>query len=154
VMAKKITRELFLSFPYIVLVQDKVLFTQIPASSSSLLLSWWRGVCPVGEVVQVIPIWRVRAVNVVVPVADPELLVEAGVVAAHVGDPPPVLVAHVEDHTVKLEVSIEPDWSVSAVEGEGDIGHIRPPTLDVVPLLLLHLFLSLDQNSEGKNADG
>ena len=54
-MAKKITRELFLSFPYIVLVQDKVLFTQIPASSSSLLLSWWRGVCPVGEVVQVIP---------------------------------------------------------------------------------------------------
>ena len=32
-------------------------------------------------------------------------------------------------HTVKLEVSIEPDWSVSAVEGEGDIGYIRPPTL-------------------------
>ena len=54
-MATKITRELFLSFPYIVLVQDKVLFTQIPASSSPLLLSWWWGVCPVGEVVQVIP---------------------------------------------------------------------------------------------------
>ena len=32
-------------------------------------------------------------------------------------------------HTVKLEVSIEPDWAVSAVEGEGDIRHIRPPTL-------------------------
>ena len=32
-------------------------------------------------------------------------------------------------HTVKLEVSIEADRSVSAVEGEGDIGHIRPPPL-------------------------
>ena len=68
-MAKKITRELFLSFPYIVLVQDKVLFTQIPASSSSLLLSWWRGVCPVGEVVQVIPATFVET-NPVTRVSD------------------------------------------------------------------------------------
>jgi len=122
----RVVRELF---PYIVLVQDKVLFTsKVSASSSPLLFrGWW--VRPVGQVVQVIPIRRVWTVNVVVPVADPELLVEAGVVAAHVGDPPPVLVAHVEDHTVKLEVSIEPDWAVSAVEGEGDIRHIRPPTL-------------------------
>ena len=43
------------------------------------------------------PIRRVGTVDVVVPVADPELLVEAGVVAAHVRDPPTVLVAHVED---------------------------------------------------------
>ena len=43
------------------------------------------------------PIRRVGTVNVVVPVADPELLVEAGVVAAHVRDPPTVLVTHVED---------------------------------------------------------
>jgi len=128
VMAKKIARELFLSFPYIVLVQDKVLFTQIPASPSPLLFSWWRRVCPVGEVVQVIPIWRVWAVDVVVPVADPELLVEAGVVAAHVRDPPTVLVAHVEDHAVELEVSVEADGTVGAVEGERDVGHICPPT--------------------------
>ena len=46
---------------------------------------------------QISPVWGGGAVHVVVPVADPELLVEAGVVAAHVGDPPPVLVAHVED---------------------------------------------------------
>ena len=32
-------------------------------------------------------------------------------------------------HTVKLEVSIESDRSVSAVECEGNIGHIRPTTL-------------------------
>lgn len=121
-------------FPDIVLVQDKVLFTQVPASPPPLLFDrWW--VCPVGQVVQVIPIWGVWAVNVVVPVADPELLVEAGVVAAHVRDPPPVLVAHVEDHTVELEVSIEPDRSVSAVEGEGDIRHVRPPPLLKVFLL-------------------
>jgi len=123
------TKVFELSFPDIVLVQDKLLFTQVPAPGSSPLLyhRWW--VCPVGQVVQVIPIWGVWAIDVVIPVADPELLVEAGVVAAHVGDPPSVLVAHVEDHTVELEVSIEPDRSVSAVEGEGDIGHICPPTL-------------------------
>jgi len=123
------TKVFELSFPDIVLVQDKLLFTQVPAPGSSPLLyhRWWVG--PVGQVVQVIPIWGVWAVDVVIPVADPELLVEAGVVAAHVGNPPPVLVAHVENHTVELEVSIEPDRSVSAVEGEGDIGHICPPTL-------------------------
>ena len=43
------------------------------------------------------PIRRVGTVDVVVPVADPELLVEAGVVAAHVGNPSPILVAHVEN---------------------------------------------------------
>ena len=32
-------------------------------------------------------------------------------------------------HAVKLEVSIESDRSVSAVECEGNIGHIRPTTL-------------------------
>ena len=41
-------------FPDIVLVQDKVLFTQVPASPPPLLFDrWW--VCPVGQVVQVIP---------------------------------------------------------------------------------------------------
>ena len=48
------------------------------------------------------PIRRVGTVDVVVPVADPELLVEAGVVAAHVRDPPTVLVAHVEDLKKKM----------------------------------------------------
>ena len=43
------------------------------------------------------PIRRVGTVDVVVPVADPELLVEAGVVATHIRDPPTVLVTHVED---------------------------------------------------------
>ena len=38
-------------------------------------------------------------------------------------------------HTVELEVGIEPDRSVSAVEGEGDIRHVRPPPLLKVFLL-------------------
>ena len=48
----RVVRELF---PYIVLVQDKVLFTsKVSASSSPLLFrGWW--VRPVGQVVQVIP---------------------------------------------------------------------------------------------------
>ena len=45
-------------------------------------------------------------------------------------------------HTVELEVGIEPDRSVSAVEGEGDIGHICPPTLlKSVKLLYCLLFV-------------
>ena len=100
-----------------VVLVDKEVFVsvQVPASTPSLLLGRGR-VGSVGQVVQVVPatrpwknrcksrcemgnwpIRRVGTVDVVVPVADPELLVEAGVVAAHVGDPPPVLVAHVED---------------------------------------------------------
>ena len=43
------------------------------------------------------PVGGVGTVHVVVPVTDAELLVEAGVVPAHVGDPPAILVTHVED---------------------------------------------------------
>ena len=46
-------------------------------------------------------------------------------------------------HAVELEVGIEPDRSVSAVEGEGDIGHIRPPAfLKWFLLYSQQLFLS------------
>ena len=104
------------SLPDVVLVDKEVFVSvQVPASTPSLLLGRGR-VGSVGQVVQVVPasmLWknrcksrcemgnwpirRVGTVDVVVPVADPELLVEAGVVAAHVRDPPTVLVAHVED---------------------------------------------------------
>ena len=43
------------------------------------------------------PVGGVGTVHVVVPVTDPELLVEAGVVSTHVGDPTTILVTHVED---------------------------------------------------------
>ena len=110
-------RETFqVSLPDVVLVDKEVFVSvQVPASTPSLLLGRGR-VGSVGQVVQVVPatrpwknicrsrtevgnrpIRRVGTVDVVVPVADPELLVEAGVVAAHVRDPPTVLVAHVED---------------------------------------------------------
>ena len=110
-------RETFqVSLPDVVLVDKEVFVSvQVPASTPSLLLRRGR-VGSVGQVVQVVPatmpwknicrsrtevgnrpIRRVGTVDVVVPVADPELLVEAGVVAAHIRDPPTVLVAHVED---------------------------------------------------------
>ena len=90
-------------------------------------------VCSVGEVVEVIPghkadITRLRparlhgspvgrggAVHVVVPVADAELLVEAGLVCAHVGDPAAVLVTHVEYLHRRR----------SAVAGPGPLGTAR-----------------------------
>ena len=110
-------RETFqVSLPDVVLVDKEVFVSvQVLASTPSLLLGRGR-VGSVGQVVQVVPatrpwknicrsrtevanrpIRRVGTVDVVVPVADPELLVEAGVVAAHIRDPPTVLVAHVED---------------------------------------------------------
>ena len=72
-------------------------------------------VSSVGEVVQIIPDTRLSqldqhhgtdnilpvrrggAVHVIIPVADPKLLVEAGLVGAHVGNPSAVLVTHVEN---------------------------------------------------------
>jgi len=86
-------------------------------------------VCSVGEVVEVIPVGRGGAVHVVVPVADAELLVEAGLVGAHVGDPAAVLVTHVEYHAVVLHVGVEADGPVRAVEVEGDVGEVCPALL-------------------------
>ena len=45
---------------------------------------------------QISPVWGGGAVHVVVPVADPELLVEAGLVGTHVGNTATILVTHVE----------------------------------------------------------
>lgn len=42
------------------------------------------------------PVWGGGAVHVVIPVADSEFLVEARLVAAHVGNPATVLITHVE----------------------------------------------------------
>ena len=72
-------------------------FCRSGRSSSTCNKAIWKNRCRSRSEVGNWPIRRVGTVDVVVPVADPELLVEAGVVAAHVRDPPTVLVAHVED---------------------------------------------------------
>ena len=72
------------------------------------------------------PVLGIGTVKVVLPVADAELLVEGGVVGAHVGDPAAVLIAHVEQLTVELLVSVEAHCTVRAVEGEGHIGELLP----------------------------
>jgi hypothetical protein len=59
-----------------------------------------------------IPLRRLAAVEVVLPVADSELLVEAGVVGADVRDASPVLITHVEDLTVVLGIGVETDGAV------------------------------------------
>jgi len=83
----------------------------------------------VGEVVEIIPVGRGGAVHVIVPVADSKLLVEAGLVGAHVGNPAAVLVTHVENHAVKFQISVESDRSVCAVKIESDIGKVGPSLL-------------------------
>lgn len=81
----------------------------------------------VGQLVEVEPVLGLRAVEVVLPVADAELLVEGGVVGAHVGDAAAVLVTHVEELAVELLVGVEAHGPVRAVEREGDIGEFLPP---------------------------
>jgi hypothetical protein len=73
-----------------------------------------------------LPVGRIIAIEVVVPVADPEFLVEAGLVAANVGNPAAFLVAHVENMAVVLNVGIEADRSVRAVKGEGHVRELFP----------------------------
>jgi hypothetical protein len=116
-----------LLLPDVVLIHHELLLG-VPAPPPPLTRRG-RGVSAVGEVIQVEPIRGVGAVHIIVPVTDSELLVEAGVVAAHVGDPATILVTHVEDHAVELQVSVEADGAVGAVEGEGDVGHVRPAPL-------------------------
>lgn len=69
----------------------------------------------------------VVAVNIVVPVTDAVLLVEAGLVSADVGDTAAVLVAHVEDVAVVLHVSVETDRLVRAVKRERHVRELLPP---------------------------
>ena len=72
------------------------------------------------------PVLCLVAVEVVLPVADAVLLVEGGVVGAHVRDAATVLVAHVEQLAVKFLVSVEADRSVGAVECKRDVGELFP----------------------------
>ena len=58
-----------------------------------------------------LPVGRGGAVNVIIPVADSKLLVEAGLISAHVGNPPAVLVTHVE----YLAIWNSQYWSPSAL---------------------------------------
>ena len=45
----------------------------------------------------ILPVWRRGTVYVIIPVADSELLIEAGLVGAHIGNPAAILVTHVEN---------------------------------------------------------
>jgi len=89
-------------------------------------LGW---VSSVGEVVEIIPVRRGGTVHVIIPVADSKLLVEAGLVGAHVGNPAAILVTHVENHAVKFQISVKSDRSVCAVKIESDIGKVGPSLL-------------------------
>lgn len=67
------------------------------------------------------PFWRLRAVKIILPIAYPVLLVEAGVVSAHVGYPRALLVAHMENLAVVLHISVKTHSSVATVERERQI---------------------------------
>lgn len=80
----------------------------------------------VSQFVQVEPVLRFAAIEVIIPVADPELLVESGVIGTHVGDTTSIFIAHVEKLAVKFLVRVEAHGPVGAVEGEGDIWELLP----------------------------
>lgn len=73
-----------------------------------------------------LPVGGILAVEIVVPVADPEFLVEAGLVGANVWNPAAFLVAHVENMAVVLNIGVEADRLVRAVKGEGHVWELFP----------------------------
>lgn len=85
------------------------------------------------------PILCVVAVEIVLPVAHPVLLVKTGVVCADIGDSSAILVAHVEDLTMVLGVSVKSNGSVAAVEAKGYVGKVLPPLGSVQDLVGIFL---------------
>jgi hypothetical protein len=73
------------------------------------------------------PLWRLVAVEVVLPVADSEFLVETRVVGTDIRDSTPILVTHVEDLTVVLRIGVEAHSSVRTVESECQVRKVLPP---------------------------
>lgn len=80
----------------------------------------------VGQFIKIEPVLSISAVKVVLPVTDAVLLVEGGVVGAHVRDTASIFVAHVEKLTVEFLVSVETYWAVRAVESEGHVRELFP----------------------------
>lgn len=67
------------------------------------------------------------AVEVVLPVADSEFLVEAGVVGTDVRNAASIFVTHVEDLAVVLCIGVEAHRAVGAVESECQVRKVLPP---------------------------
>jgi len=84
------------------------------------------GICSVGQVIQIVPVWGGGAVHVVIPVAHSEFLVEARLVAAHVGNPATILITHVKYHAILLHICVEADGSVGAIKVKRDIWEVCP----------------------------
>ena len=88
---------------------------------------WIRGPTFVLPTVKYWPLWRLVTVEVVLPVADSEFLVETSVVGTDIRDATPILVTHVEDLTVVLRIGVEAHSSVRTVESECQVRKILPP---------------------------
>jgi len=115
------------SIPASLLYFEDFLLPDVSLIDIVLFSLWW--VSSVCQLIQVIPVRRGLTVDIVVPITDTELLIEAGLIGTHVWDPSSILITHVEYHAIKLQVSIKSDSSVGAVKGEGDIRELCPPLL-------------------------
>lgn len=99
----------------------------LPCSYVHLSDYWIIGPEFVLPMVKYWPLWRLAAVEVVLPVADTEFLVETGVVGTDIRDATPILVTHVEDLTVVLRIGVEAHSTVRTVESEGQVREVFPP---------------------------
>ena len=70
--------------------------------------------------------WRLVAVEVVLPVADSEFLIETSVVGTDIRDATPILVTHVEDLTVVFRISVEAHSAVRTVESKCQVRKVLP----------------------------
>lgn len=86
-----------------------------------------RGSTYVLPMVKYWPLWRLVAVEVVLPVTDSEFLVETSVVGTDVRDATSILVTHVEDLTVVFRIGVEAHGAVRTVECERQVRKVLPP---------------------------
>lgn len=99
------------------------MWIQTKQLGSVLLLRWVRDV---GQLVEVIPTFCFTTIDIVVPVADPILLIEAGIIGTDIWDSASVLITHVKDLAVVLSVCVETYSTVIAVKGKCQIWKVLP----------------------------
>ena len=74
----------------------------------------------------IIPFRRFFTIEIVWPVTDSVFLIKRRSAAAHVRDPTPVLVAHVEQHALEFNIRVEAQSSAGTIKSECYIRKVFP----------------------------
>lgn len=80
------------------------------------------------------PIWCLGAVEIILPVAHPVLLVKAGVVGTHMRNPSSFRITHMKNLAIVFHICIKTNGSVRAVECKSCILYIHPSFMNFMAI--------------------